>query len=183
MSYAPIVTFAVPIFDATSEVAGVAGGSLDLSKFEQFVKEFRTLADARVTVVDQHGRVIYTSGQTSFTALQSLAQDDMVAASAKPGNGVFRYQRKMGEARESARLAAFAVMAPTGWKVFIEQPLINIRLQSTDYYAFTIALMLLAFGGAVLGARGFAGLVTRPLEEVVDVIGSGHDRQATRHLT
>jgi signal transduction histidine kinase/CheY-like chemotaxis protein len=184
LSYVPIVTIAVPIFDAARGVAGVAGGSLDLSKFEQFVKEFRTLADARVTVVDQHGRVIYTSGPTGFTALQSLAQDDMVVASAKAGNDVFRYQRKMGEARESARLAALAVMAPTGWKVFIEQPLINIRLQSTDYYAFTIALMLLAFGGAVLGARGFAGLVTRPLEEVVEVVRNisaygGHQARLT----
>jgi signal transduction histidine kinase/DNA-binding response OmpR family regulator len=170
LSYVPIVTIAVPFFDAASAIAGVAGGSLDLSKFERFVGEFPTLADARVTVLDQHGRVIYSSGQTGFTALQSLAHDDMVVAGAAVGNGVFRYQRTMGEGRESARLAASAIMAPTGWKVFIEQPLVNVRLQSPGYYAFTLALMLLAFGGAVLGARGFARLVTRPLEEVVDVV-------------
>jgi hypothetical protein len=30
----PIVTIAVPIFDDAGQVAGVAGGSLDLSKFD-----------------------------------------------------------------------------------------------------------------------------------------------------
>ena len=76
-------------------------------------------------------------------------------------------------------------MAPAGWKVFVEQPLINIRLQSTWYYAFTLGLMLLAFGGAVLGARGFAGAVTRPLEEVVTVVRniSAHGGQAEALLT
>ena len=73
------------------------------------------------------------------------------------GTGVFRYARKMENASESARLAASAVMAPTGWRVFIEQPLVYIRLQSTGYYAFALGLMLLAFAGAVLGARAFAG--------------------------
>ena len=43
-------------------------------------------------------------------------------------------------------------------------------MQSTGYYAFTLALMLLALGGAVLGARAFSGAVTNPLEEVVTIV-------------
>src|SRR3954470_25002649 len=76
----------------------------------------------------------------------------------------------MEDANESARLAASATMAPTGWKVFVEQPLVYIRLQSIGYYAFALGLMLLAFAGAVLGAGAFARRVTRPLEEVVCVV-------------
>jgi signal transduction histidine kinase/CheY-like chemotaxis protein/HPt (histidine-containing phosphotransfer) domain-containing protein len=185
LSYVPIVTIAVPIFDGAGTIDGVAGGSLDLSKFEQFVEDFRTLPDARITVLDQHDRVIYTSGQTTFTALQSLGQDDLTLGSRQAVNGVYRYERKVENATESSRLAAVAVMAPTGWKVFIEQPLLNIRLQSTGYYAFALALMLLAFGGAVLGARGFARTVTRPLEEVVEVVRniSAHGGQSEVKLT
>jgi signal transduction histidine kinase/CheY-like chemotaxis protein len=185
LSYVPIVTIAVPFFDASGAVAGVAGGSLDLSKFDRFVDDFRTLLDARVTVVDQHDRVIYTSEQTGFTALQNLAQDDLVAGSRKTTTGLFTYQRKMPGAGESPHLAASALMAPTGWKVFVEQPLIELRLQSTGYYAFTLGLMLLAFAGAVLGARGFAGAVTRPLEEVVAVVRniSAHGGHAQARLT
>jgi signal transduction histidine kinase/CheY-like chemotaxis protein/HPt (histidine-containing phosphotransfer) domain-containing protein len=185
LSYVPIVTIAVPIFDPGGAVAGVAGGSLDLSKFDKFVEDFRSLPNARITVLDQHSRVIFTSGQTSFTALQSLALDPLVLASAEAPTGVFRYGRQVPDANESTRLAAAAVMAPTGWKVFIEQPLVYIRLQSTGYYAFALGLMLLAFGGAVLGARGFAQRVTRPLEEVVGVVRniSAHGGQAEAKLT
>ena len=185
LSYVPIVTIAVPIFDAAGAVAGVAGGSLDLSKFDKFVEDFRSLPNARITVLDQHSRVIFTSGETTFTALQSLAADDLVLASAGAPGGVFRYARPIANANESTRLAATAVMAPTGWRVFIEQPLVYIRLQSTGYYAFALGLMLLAFGGAVLGARDFARRVTRPLEEVVDVVRniSAHGGQAEATLT
>ena len=53
LSHVPIVTIAVPIVvHATARSAGVAGGSLDLSKFERFVDDFRTLADAH----DHHPR-------------------------------------------------------------------------------------------------------------------------------
>jgi signal transduction histidine kinase/CheY-like chemotaxis protein len=183
LSYVPIVTIAVPMLDAGGAVTGVAGGSLDLSKFDQFVADFGGLPDARITVIDQHARVIYTSGP--FTPLQSLAQDSLVVGSAEAKNGVFRYSRAMENANDSARLAASAPMAATGWRVFIEQPLIYIRLQSTGYYAFALGLMLVAFGGAVLGARGFAHTVTRPLEEVVAVVRniSAHGGQAEVKLT
>jgi signal transduction histidine kinase/CheY-like chemotaxis protein/HPt (histidine-containing phosphotransfer) domain-containing protein len=185
LSYVPIVTIAVPVFDRTGAVAGVAGGSLDLSKFEQFVEDFRTLPHARITVADQHSRVIFTSGETSYTALQSLSQDSLVLASAHSVDGLFRYGRKMEDANDSARLAASALMTRTGWRVYIEQPLAYIRLQSTEYYAFALGLMLLAFGGAVLGARVFARRVTRPLEEVVGVVRniSAHGGQAEITLT
>ena len=67
----------------TARVAGVAGGSLDLSKFERFVDDFRTLPDAQITVVDQHDRVIYTSGQTGFCrAAEPRARTTLVLAAA-----------------------------------------------------------------------------------------------------
>src|SRR5206468_949308 len=117
LSHVPIVTIAVPIVRAGGEMAGVAGGSLDLSQFERFVADYKTLADARITIVDQHDRVIYTSGRTGFSALQSLAKDELVVASAR--------------------------------------------------------------------ARGFAGAVTRPLEEVVRVVRniSAHGGPAEARLT
>ncbi len=183
LSYVPIVTIAVPFFDAAGAVAGVAGGSLDLSKFDQFVENFRTLPDARITVLDQHARVIYTSGQ--FTPLESLGQDNLVLGGAGAPNGVYRYSRQGANTAAATSLAAAAVTPGTGWKVYVEQPLANIRLQSVGYYAFTLGLMLLAFGGAVLGARGFARMVTRPLEEVVEVVRniSAHGGKAEAQLT
>src|SRR5207244_10203770 len=93
LSHVPIVTIVVPMLDDKGAVAGVVGGSLDLSKFERFVEGLRTLPDARVTVVDQHDRVIYTSAEASYSALQDVAQDPLVVAGAKAGANTFRYQR------------------------------------------------------------------------------------------
>ena len=81
-----------------------------------------------------------------------------------------RYERPAADANGSTRIVATALMASLGWKVFIEQPLLTLRLQSTGYYALTFALVLLALGAAILGARAFAGTVTRPLEDVVTVV-------------
>ena len=45
-----------------------------------------------------------------------------------------------------------------------------MRLQPAGYYAATLSLILLALGCAILGARGFADVVTRPLEELVTIV-------------
>ena len=157
LSYVPIVTIAMPIFDAAGAVVGVAGGSLDLSKFERFVEGFRSLPDARITVVDQHARVIFASGETTFTPLQSAGAGRLVVASAAAVNGIFRYGRQHRRATESERLAAVRRRwrRPAG------------RYSSSSRWSTSgcnrpattpsrWALMLLAFGGAVLGARAFA---------------------------
>ncbi len=182
LSHVPIVTIAVPILSDGGDATGVAGGSLDLSQFQRFVDDFKTLRDVRVTLLDQHDRLIYANGQASFTALQNLAEAYLVVASAAARDGIYRYQDSSGR---GPQLAAAATIPHLGWKLFIAQPLLMLRLQPTGYYVLTIVLMLLALGGAVLGARGFAGAVTRPLEEVVTIVRniSAHGGQAEARLS
>jgi signal transduction histidine kinase/DNA-binding response OmpR family regulator len=199
LSLVPIVTIAVPIVGTAGAGGpgnnvgnvgnvgnlGVVGGSLDLSKFEHFVEDFRTLPEARITIVDQRNRVIYAGGQTGYKALESLASDDLIRGSAGAAGGLFRYQRREGDAAQGGRLVATASVEPAGWKVFVEQPLLKLRMQSTPYYAATLALIFMALGGAVLGARGFAGAVTRPLEQLVGIVRniSAHGVPAEARLT
>jgi len=185
LSLVPIVTIAVPAIDAGGRVGQVVGGSLDLSKFERFVADFHTLPNARITIVDQRDRVIYSGGETGYLARESLANDDLVRGGAAANGGVFRYQRRSDDESPGTRLAAMASVQPAGWKVFVEQPLLNLRLQSTEYYAATLALVVMALAGAVLGARGFAGAVTQPLEELVGIVRniSAHGVPAEARLT
>ena len=169
-SHVPIVTIAVPILGRDNRVVAVGGGSLDLSKFQRFVEETQTLQDATITIVDQHNRVIYTSQNSEYTVLGSLADDPVLAASAHASGGMFRYTRQTAEGTRGGQLVAFGVVDAAGWKVFVEQPLLRMRLQTTGYYVLTLALMLMALGGAVLGAHGFARAVTRPLEQLVTIV-------------
>ena len=186
LSHVAIVTMAMPIIGADASVIGVAGGSLDLSRFERFVEDFNTLPDARVTIVDQHDRVIYATEKTGYTALQSLSSDDLLRSASASHEGVFRYDRRgSADASGIGRLAASAVISAAGWRVFVEQPLLDLRLQSTGYYAITLTLLFLAMGGAVLGARGFAAGVTRPLEDLVTIVRnvSAHGAPTQAHFS
>jgi len=176
LSFVPIVTIAVPAIatdasGAARDVSLVAGGSLDLSKFRAFVEQQRRVTDTRITIVDQHDRVIFANREAGYLPLQALTDDRMLDA-ARAGAGEFQYNRQ-GEGRlQNARLAAVERIPSFGWRVFVDEPLIAIRLQSTAYYALTLTLVLFALAGAVLGARGFAAGVTRPLEDLVRIVRS-----------
>ena len=172
LAHAPIVTMAMPVVTDDGQVIGVVGGSLDLSRFDRFVSDLNTIADARVTILDQHDRVIYASENTGYTVLQSLERDGLVRGSAEANNGVFRYRRSDTTADDSQRVAAGMVIDAAGWRVFVEQPLSDLRLQTTGYYLLALGLVGFALAGAVLGARGFARGVTRPLEELVTIVRS-----------
>src|SRR5581483_1648132 len=118
---------------------------------------------------DQHNRVIYSSAHPGSGVLQNMANDGLVGANAAAAaNRTFRYTRETSSGR-SVQLAARAEAGP-GWSVFIEQPLVNLRMQSAGFYATTLVVIMLALGGAVLGARGFAGALTGPLEELVEMV-------------
>jgi signal transduction histidine kinase/CheY-like chemotaxis protein len=169
LSHVPIVTIAVPMLGPDGVPVGVAGGSLDLSKFQQFIEAYSTLPDAVITIVDQHNRVIYSTSQSASDALRNVSQDPLVRAYEAATLPVFRFTRGAGTRARGQQLAAWAA-AGAGWKVFVEQPLLNMRLQSTGFYAVTLVVIMLSLGGAVLGARAFAGAVTRPLEELVTVV-------------
>jgi signal transduction histidine kinase/CheY-like chemotaxis protein/HPt (histidine-containing phosphotransfer) domain-containing protein len=170
LSHMPIVTIAMPVSRGDESPSGVAGGSLDLSKFEKFVEEFGSLPDARMTVLDQRNRVIHAGGQPDYLAFEVLTDDPLVTSSAGAHDGVFRYRRSMPDARGASRLAATAPIATPGWHVYIEQPLVNLRLQSVGYYVFALTLVVVALAGAVLGARRFSSAVTNPLEELVQIV-------------
>jgi len=183
VSHVPIVTIAVPVLDASGEATGVVGGSLNLSKFDRFLEDLRTLAEARITVVDQNDRVIYSSDQTRIS-LENIGHEAVAAASTADA-GLFRYRRRMSSGDGPEQLVAVSAIATSGWRVFVEQPLITLRLQSTGYYALTLTLFVLALAGAVLAARGFAGAVTRPLEELVTIVRniSAHGGQGEAQLS
>jgi two-component system sensor histidine kinase/response regulator len=97
---------------------------------------------------------------------------------------VFHYRRRVSGGDGPEQLVAVSAIATSGWRVFVEQPLLTLRLQSTGYYALTLALVALALAGAVLAARGFAGAVTRPLEELVTIVRniSAHGGQGEARL-
>jgi signal transduction histidine kinase/DNA-binding response OmpR family regulator len=167
----PLVFIAAPIFAPDGSVAGVVYGTLNLSQLQRYVEDRQAMADAIVTVLDQHNRVISATARSGYKTSQDLANVQPFAHYVEGSPRVYQERGDgSGGVGRGTQLVAACVIGGTGWKVFVSEPLMSLRLQSTRYYTFTLVLIMIALGGAVVSARGFAGAVTNPLEQLVTIV-------------
>jgi signal transduction histidine kinase/CheY-like chemotaxis protein len=176
----PAVVVAAPYFTRSGEIAGVACGIFRLQELSGLVGRSRALPNASVTIVDQHDRVIYASEASGRTKLQNMATSPLVAAAQASSSSVFSYARDQGPAGNY--LAALAPVRGIGWKVYVEQSSMTLRLQTTQYYVLTLALVGIALGLAVLGAGRFSRTITQPLENLITVVRNVSMQQAPTEM-
>jgi signal transduction histidine kinase/CheY-like chemotaxis protein len=155
-------------FFRDDRLAGVACGILQLEAIAALVAN-SGIPQATMTIVDPHDRVIHASPASGYVPLQDLSANPLILEHAGE-SAAYRYTVPGRRGAHGSQLAAASTVAGTGWRVYVEQPLISVRLQTTRYYALTLGLIALALGGAVLGARSFSRAVTRPLEHLVTVV-------------
>jgi len=167
----PMVFVAAPIEQPGGGLGGVAFGALNLETFHRFVEGYGRLTDSTVMIVDQHNRVIYASGNSGRRIQEDLSGEAIIREGAKSADGIYQYASSPGRATRPQLAAAFTTRV-AGWKVVVAQPIITMRLQTPQYYLLTLALILLALGSAVLGARAFSDTVTKPLEDLVATVRS-----------
>jgi signal transduction histidine kinase/FixJ family two-component response regulator len=166
----PMVFVAAPWIAPDGTVGGMVFGSLDLSKFSQIVEQHQAIPDATVVVLDQHNRAIYASDRSSYKGQQDLSDDELVRASQRASDGIYQYTPPVGMGALAIEIVGVGTTTLAGWKVLVSQPRLGMRLQSNQYYAWTLALIALALGGAVLVAQSFSDTVTRPLEQLVTIV-------------
>ncbi|OFW29365.1 MAG: hypothetical protein A3G76_05625 [Acidobacteria bacterium RIFCSPLOWO2_12_FULL_65_11] len=170
MSRVPLVVIAVPFYAEDASITGVLHTVLNLSSFEGVVEAYQTVPEASAVILDQQYSVIYASPGSGYSVQQDLAADAMVRASGQTLDGIFQYSPDVSDRPGSRQLAAWTPAGVAGWQVFVRQPLVSLQLQTPEYYALTLGLILLALGTAILGAHTFAERVTRPLEELVAIV-------------
>ena len=177
----PAIVVAVPYFAPDGEIAGVVCGIFRLQELATLVAQSRALPEALVTIVDQHNRVIYASTASGRTELQDMTGTPLIRAATDTPSAVFNYARGTGP--RGNQLVAVARVSGTGWRVYVEHSLLSLRLQTTQYYALTLALVGIALGGAILGAGRFSRTVTQPLEDLVTVVRNVSAQQAPSEMT
>ena len=175
----PIVMVGAPMLGPDGEPTGIVYARLDLSAFRKFVEGYLSLPSATVAIVDQQNKVIYATPQSGYRVQEDLSGAPMIRAGAAVSGpeAIYEYARGGSGEIRNEELAA-TDRADSGWRVFVTQPVISLRLQSSQYYALTVALILFAIGGAALGARGFATDVTRPIEEAAGIVDNVSARGA-----
>jgi signal transduction histidine kinase len=164
---APLVFLGAAILTSDGRVTGVAHGSLRLTAFQYFVESYLTLPKSTVVILDRTNRVIYTSQGLGHAHGDDLSTSAMVRrASTATMDHAYSYDPD-GAGDRAPQLAARAVMATTGWTVYVQQPEVVVASDVPVYFLITLALVFVVLLASVVGARLFAATVTAPLEELV----------------
>jgi signal transduction histidine kinase/ActR/RegA family two-component response regulator len=164
----PIVSITAPLFTSSGELNGIVAGSLKLSHFEQFDRNYRNLKGAAILVLDQRNRVIYSNRGAGQQPLEPLQDSPLVKASVAAGaSSSFMLDRPDSNGHKERYLVSHAICGLTHWRVMVEQPLTEIHQQTQRYYAMTVAWLLGAIGLSLLFSRVIGAGITAPLELLV----------------
>lgn len=115
-----VLPIAAPFSDANGRPAGVGIGVLDLPRMAQFLERYQSTANAAVTIIDRHSRVISTRpgpGIGARTVLADLSTDPLVRGSAAARETVYQYE---GANDGGIRMVAVATLRSAKWQVFVE---------------------------------------------------------------
>jgi len=166
------VTAALPVCAPVQQgdrITAVACAMLRLDSLEEVVRASTSAGNA-VTIIDRHGHVIRASAESSRPPLTDLSHHPIKVTAASARSAAYTYVLPGRRAPQGSQLAVAASVPRTGWEVYVEQPLMTVRLQSTRYYALTLLLIGLALGGSIVGSRWFSGAVAQPLESLVTIV-------------
>jgi signal transduction histidine kinase/CheY-like chemotaxis protein len=168
---APLVIIASPRFDSAGRLAGTVFARLNLSAFEMLVESYLAMPDASAAILDQSNRVIYANKSSGLAVQQDLSATPMVRQAVAMGrDGSYQFATYERQAGGRPNFGALGTTRLGAWKIIFSQPTMSVRLQSPQYYAWTIVMILAAVGGAVLSARSFSAGVAQPLESLVAIV-------------
>ena len=165
-------TAAVPVCAPVRQdgrISAVACAMLRLDSLEEVVRASSSPGTV-VTIVDRHGRVIRATAESDRSPLTNLANHPIMREAAAAHSATYTYVLPGRRAPQGSQLTAAVSVPRTGWQVFVEEPLLTVRLQTTRYYALMLLLVGLALGGAIAGSRWFSAAVAHPLESLVTIV-------------
>lgn len=167
----PVVTLTSPVTGKDGRLWGVLIGSLKLDEFGYFGRNYQSLSSAAIVIVDGGDQVVYSNQPALFKSMQSLRGTPLVRNAAENERTSFIESASPGDSH-ALSLASLAVCATVPWKVFLEEPLSALHVQSDRYYELTLACLLAAIAVSLLLVRSVGTTVTRPLEHLVSRVRS-----------
>jgi signal transduction histidine kinase len=169
----PIVSLTAPVLAKDGSVRAIIYGSLRCSRFTGLGASLSSLNRSELVILDQQDRVIFAGDGAPFRPLQPLGGGSLLNAARLSHEGFFRENRPQDRQRAApeARLASVG-HTDAGWTVLISQPLAVVLAESLDYYLATACWVLIGLLVSTIGARWLSSRLTRPVEGLVDRVGS-----------
>jgi signal transduction histidine kinase/DNA-binding response OmpR family regulator len=162
------VVIAVPILDTRRTLLGFLAGTVDLSEVQRLSNYSRIGLNGQAVVVDRRGRVIAHPRDDWRVEAKDLSSSGIFQQSLGQETGVSWYTDLDGNV---PRAAGFATVPEVGWKVWVSQPVAELRSELTPLIVSTVEWLLIAIVLAlVLGFLG-AAWITRPVDELTGAAG------------
>jgi signal transduction histidine kinase/ActR/RegA family two-component response regulator len=168
VAHQPTIAITAPLVSVSGEMLGVLVGSLRLSHFDEFGRSYQSLTGAEILIVDQGGRVIYSSRPSLHPVFSSLAGSPLLTTSLSARHGSFVIDQPGEKHAVTRSLASQDVDSLTGWRVLVSQPFSDIHRATERYYGLTVVWLLGAIALSLAFARVTGASTTAPLEILVN---------------
>jgi len=162
------VIIAVPILDPQRNLIGFLAGTVNLSEVQRLSNYSRIGVNGQAVVVDRRGRVIAHPRNDWRIEAKDLSSQAIFQQSLGQESGVSWYTDLDGN---EPRAAGFATVPVVGWKVWISQPVADLRTELTPLILSTLEWLLVAIVLALVLGFIAAAWITRPVVELTRAAG------------
>jgi signal transduction histidine kinase/DNA-binding response OmpR family regulator len=162
------VIIAVPIVDPQRNLIGFLAGTVDLSEVQRLSNYSRIGANGQTVVVDRRGRVIAHPRDDWRLEAKDLSAEAVFQQSLGQESGVSWFTDLNGNVPS---VAGFATVPVVGWKVWISQPIADLRTEIMPLIVTTLEWLLVAIVLALVLGFIAAAWITRPVVELTRAAG------------
>jgi signal transduction histidine kinase/CheY-like chemotaxis protein len=162
------VVIAVPILNAQRHLLGFLAGTVDLSEVQRLSTYSQIGQNGQAVVVDRQGRVISHPRLDWRMEAKDLSSSGIFQQSLGHDTGVVWYTDPDGNV---ARVAGFATVPVVGWKVWVSQPVADLRSELSPLIVSTLEWMLVAIVLALVLGFVAATWISRPVVELTRAAG------------
>jgi signal transduction histidine kinase/CheY-like chemotaxis protein len=164
----PAVVIAVPILNSQRTLVGFLAGTVDLSEVQRLSTFSQIGANGQAVVTDRQGRVIAHPRSDWRAEAKDLSASAIFQQSLAHDTGVLWYTDPDGNIQ---RAAGFATVPVVGWKVWVSQPVADLRSELTPLILSTLEWLLVAIVLALLLGFLAATWISRPVVELTRAAG------------
>ena len=157
------VVIAVPMLDTSRRLVGFLAGTVNLSEVQRLSTYSRIGLSGQAVVVDRRGRVIAHPRDDWRAEARDLSSSGIFQQSLGQDIGVSWYTDPDGNI---PRVAGFATVPVVGWKVWVSQPVAELRAELTPLITSTVEWLLVAIVLALVLGFLAATWITRPVDEL-----------------
>jgi signal transduction histidine kinase/DNA-binding response OmpR family regulator len=165
------VVIAVPLLDSQHRIAGYLAGTVDLDAVQRLSSYSQVGAHSQAVVVDSSGHVIADPRDDWRLQAKDLSSEGVFRQAVTSGSGVAWYTDLDGNVPS---VAGFASVPSVNWRVWVSQPVAELRAELTPLIIGTLEWLLVA----VVFALVLAFLATAWLSRPVDQLGRAAGRMA-----